>query len=170
MSCGPFSETNAAETASGLVDDGGMPTITVSTCTTASPEAVARVLMDSSLAPAWTSGLDRLEVVSGTPGEVGCVGKAHYRQQTGAAVFTDVLTDVVPNRYYASTVTGGDISAQVQTWLQPTQSGETEIRIRWDGSGTSLVTRLLLPFLRRRIRRRAEADLASLRRLAESVD
>ena len=46
-----------------------MPTIEVSTDIAASPMAVTDALLDIELAPRWTSGLERLELVEGQVGE-----------------------------------------------------------------------------------------------------
>jgi len=131
------------------------------------PEKVAQVLLDADLAPAWTSGLERFEVVSGRSGEVGCVGRAHYREGGRDYVLVDVLRDVVPNRYYRSHIDGGGISVDVETRLDPVEGDGTRLTLRWSGAGTNPVTRISLPLMKRRIASRADVDLRALRDLAE---
>lgn len=133
----------------------------------ASPEAVTSVLLDAELAPLWTAGLDRLELVSGVPGRVGCVGRAHYRSGRRHHVLTDELLEAVPHRYYRSHITGGGVSVDVETRLKPSSGGGTRLTLHWSGTGTNLVTRLMLPRMRRRISSRVDADLHSLRALVE---
>lgn len=145
-----------------------MPTVRTTIHIGAPPEAVDRVLLDAELAPVWTSGLERLEVVAGQPGRPGCVGRAHYLEGGRRYVLEDVLEQVTPARHYLSRVTGGGITASVETTLEPMGEGRTRLTLRWVGRGTTLLTRILLPFMGRRIRRRAEADLRALRGLAES--
>ena len=133
----------------------------------APPEAVAAVLLDADLAPQWTSDLELLKVVSGTPGEAGCVALAYYREGSRSYVLEDVLIEAVPNCRYRSRVSGSGMLIEVQTDLEPTGTG-TLLRLQWEGSSRNPLLRLALPMVRRRIERRAAADLASLRDLVEA--
>ncbi len=79
-------------------------------------DAVVGVLLDATRAPLWTDGLERFEVVRGVPGEAGCVGRATYRGSFGrTVVMTDTLELANPGRFYRSTVSGGGITAVVET-------------------------------------------------------
>jgi len=146
-----------------------MPTIETTVRIGVAPEVVTGVLLDAELAPAWTAGLERLELVAGEPGEAGCIGLAHYVEGTRRYTLEDVLEEVRPARYYRSCVTGGGMTATIETTLEPIADGETRLTLRWAGKGTTVVTRILLPLMRRQIVRRVEADLDSLRQVAESV-
>ena len=115
----------------------------------------------------WTSDLERFEVVSGGPGEVGAKAHLHYVQNGRPYVMEDVLEEVTPGQYYRSQVSGGGMMARVETWLRPAEGG-TDLTIRWAGSGRTLVTRLLLPLLRGTIARRTRTDLESFKTLVET--
>lgn len=144
-----------------------MVTVRTSVHASAPVDAVVAVILDADLAPLWTDGLERLELVSGVPGEPGCVGKAHYRGSFGrTTVMTDTLEAVEPGRYYRSVVAGGPVTATVETFLVP-EHGGTRISLVWSGVGSHLVANATMRLLRRSLERRARADLASLARLAE---
>ena len=133
----------------------------------APPEAVASVLLDADLAPLWTRGLDRLELVEGAVGEAGSVGLAHYvegRRHT----LRDRLISVTPCRHYVSEISGGGLKATVETSLEPFEDG-TRMSVRWVGRGTNFITRLTIPLMKPLISKRSEDDLRSLRRLVESI-
>ena len=132
------------------------------------PEVVAGVLLNAALAPQWTAGLEQLELVAGEPGEPGCVGRAHYLARGRRHTLEDTLEEVTPNRRFLSRVTGEGITATVETILTPIGEGATELSLRWEGRGTTPLTRVLLPMMKRRLARRITADLRSLRQLAES--
>jgi hypothetical protein len=145
-----------------------MPTtIEVSVFINASPEAVARVILDPTRAVFWTSGLERFEVVSGSPGQVGSLARLHYREGERRYVMEDRLLETEPNRRYRSQVTGDALTATVETTLAPSGSGTT-VTVRWTGAGRPLYLRLLLPFMRRAISRQASADLVKLKGLVEA--
>jgi hypothetical protein len=82
-------------------------------------------------------------------------------------VLDDVLLEVEPGRRYLSRVSGGGLEARVETLLEPVGEGETRMLLRWSGRGTNPVTFLLLPFMGRRVRQRAQADLEALKALVE---
>jgi hypothetical protein len=145
-----------------------MPTIEVSVCIAAPAAAIEAVLLDAELAPRWTSGLERLELVDGCTGAAGSVGHAHYREGGRYYVLTDVLEEVEPGRRYLSRVTGGGIAVRVETILEPVSDDDTQMTLRWSGRGTNPVTFMVLPFMRGRIRERALADLESLKSLIET--
>jgi uncharacterized protein YndB with AHSA1/START domain len=145
-----------------------MPTIEASVRIAASPADIEAVLLDAELAPKWTSGLERLELISGRPGGAGSVGHAHYREGGRSYVLTDVLEEVEPGRRYLSRISGGGIALRVETLLEPVADGETQISLRWSGRGTNPVTFVALPFMRARVRERALADLEALKALVEA--
>lgn len=143
-----------------------MPTISVSVDMAASPEAVTEVLLDIDAAPLWTSGLERMELVEGTPGQPGCVGLAHYVEGARRYIVQDRLLEAIPGRRFRSEIRGGGIRATVETDLESVPGG-TRTTVRWSGTGTNPITKLVLPFLRRQMVRRSRADLQALRGLAE---
>ena len=133
----------------------------------ASPEAVSDVLLDIEAAPLWTSGLERMELVDGVPGLVGCRGIAHYVEGGRRYQVEDLLIEAVPGDRFKSRIRGGGLRATVETRLEPVAGG-TRVTVRWSGRGNNPITWVMLPLLRRKIAERCRADLEALGNLVES--
>lgn len=132
----------------------------------ASPDQVAEVLNAPEEAPKWQTGLSRMEVVRGGPNEVGSVARLDYSEGGRTFEMADELLECVPNRLWKSRVSGAGFSAMVETQLVETEAG-TMVGFIWEGRPEALGARLLFPLMRRRVRKRIDADLAALRRLVE---
>jgi hypothetical protein len=144
-----------------------MPTIETTIYIARPCEVVAEALLNPANAVCWTTDLERFEILSGGPGEVGSVARLHYNQGGRTFVMEDVLEEMVPDLYFRSRVSGNGLRARVETWLRERRGG-TEVRLRWSGSGSRLLTLLLLPFLRGMILRRMRSDLVRFKGLVET--
>ena len=140
-----------------------MPTIEANVEIAQPPATVAAAFLDPGNAEYWTTDLDRFEVVSREPGEVGSVAHLHYIQDGRPYV----LEEMIPNQYFKSSVTGGGLKAQVETWLEEIDDG-TEVKIRWSGSGSTLLMRIILPFMRGAILNQTKKELAAFKTLVET--
>ena len=144
-----------------------MPTVEMEVEIAQPPVIVAEAFLDPANAVFWTTDLERFEVVSGKPGEVGSVAHLHYIQGGREYVMKDVLEEMIPDQYFRSSVSGNGLDAQVETWLQEVDSGTT-VRIRWAGSGSSIPMRILLPLMRGRLLRQTRNELEVFKTLVEA--
>lgn len=143
-----------------------MPKFKVSVEINQPPDVIDRALEDPDNMVQWTSDLEWFEVVEGRQGEAGAVGRAHYTQRGKPYIMEDVLEYCVPGKKYVSRVSGGGMTARVETLLSPTEEG-TEMSISWSGGSRSFPGRLILPLMGPFIKRRAQADLDTFKRLVE---
>jgi hypothetical protein len=144
-----------------------MPVVEESVVMAASPNVVSDVLLDIEAAPLWTSGLERMELVEGVPGQPGCRGVAHYLENGKRYTVEDHLLEAVPGHHFKSQIRGGGLEATIETRLEAVPDG-TRTTIRWSGRGTNPMTKLVLPFLKTKIGSRCQEDLQALRRLVET--
>jgi len=143
-----------------------MPVIEAAVFIASPPETVAAALLDPGNAVFWTTDLERFEVVSRAPGEVGSLARLHYRQGERAYVLEDRLEAMIPGEYFRSSVSGQGIRARVETWLTAAPDG-TMLRVRWAGTSRNLLLRLLMNLNRAAIRRQTQAELDTFRGLVE---
>jgi hypothetical protein len=143
-----------------------MPTIETSILIKQSPQVIEAAFLNPENAVFWTKDLEHFEVISRPPGPVGSVAHLHYKQGDRSYILVDILEDYVPQKYFKSRVTGGGLTARVETWLQD-QNGSTQLKMRWAGKGTTFLMRLLLPFLRGSIKKGMISELETFRDLVE---
>lgn len=146
-----------------------MPVVEESVEIAASPGTVSDVLLDIEAAPLWTSGLERMELVEGVPGQAGCRGLAHYVEEGRRYTVEDHLLEAVPGHHFKSQIRGGGLKATIETRLRAVPGG-TRTTIRWSGTGTNPITKLVLPFLKSKIGSRCQEDLQALRKLVEAAE
>ncbi|MBN2168155.1 MAG: SRPBCC family protein [Actinobacteria bacterium] len=140
--------------------------IKVSLTVNQTPGIIAEALNDPGNMVKCTADLERFELIEGKPGEAGAVAHLHYRERGREYVMEDRLEYCAPGKKYVSRVSGNGMSARVETILTPTEEG-TEITVFWSGTNSSPVARIILPFMRPVIKRRALADLEAFKKLVE---
>ena len=131
------------------------------------PNIVDQALIEPGNAVQWTTDLERFEVVKGKPGEIGAIAQLHYYQKGRSYILGDVLEYSDPEKRYVSRVSGGGMNVRVETIINPAADG-TEMTMSWSGTSDKFLIRMLLPFLRCIIIRRARADLEKFRCLVET--
>ena len=144
-----------------------MPTVESSIRIGVPPNEVTRVLLDADLAPRWTAGLERLELIEGEPGQAGSVGYAHYLEGGRRYILVDVLEEVTPGRYYRSRSPAAVSQRQWKPRWNLSVATQPQLTVRWVGKGTNPLTRVTLALMKRQITKRTESDLKSLRDLGE---
>ena len=131
------------------------------------PEIIVKALMRPENAVYWTSDLEKFEVVKGRPGEVGAIAHLHYNEKGRSYIMEDVLEYSEPGRKYVSRVSGGGMNIRVETTINTIIDG-TEMTMTWSGKSDKLFMRVLLPFLRKVMIRRAKVDLDKFKTLVET--
>lgn len=144
-----------------------MTTFEVSTTIHRPVDIVVAALMNADNFPLWTTHLERFELVEGTPGQAGAVGRLHYLENGRRYVMEDRMIEAEPGRRYVSEVSGDAIQARVETTLRPI-GPSTEMTVRWSGRAKVFPLKLMLPFLRRSLVRQSQKELETFRQLVET--
>lgn len=130
---------------------------------------VDKALMNPDNFPFWQKDLEKFEVISGKPGEVGSIGHLHYAQKGRSYIMEDKLIYCEPGKKYISQVSGDVITAQVETTLNAI-GNETEISTVWTGKGKILFLKLFLPLMRGKMIKQSKAELEIFKSLVETKE
>jgi len=130
-------------------------------------EVVAEALINPVNFTYWETDLKRYVVVKGVPGVTGCTALLFFSNNRNSYMMEEELVHCNPGRNYVSILKGTTLEARVETMLIPSGE-ETLMTLIWSGKGKTFPVRLILPFMRGRMIRQAEAELDKFRKLVET--
>lgn len=143
-----------------------MPELTVSTIINQPVDIVYKAYTDPDIMLKWSADLVKFEPVKGKFGEIGSYAHLHYRQKNKSYILKDELEFLDPGKKIVSQVTGQGLRIQVTTLFNIFDNG-TELILIWDGRGTNLFLKILLPFMKSKIKKQAQGELDEFKSLVE---
>lgn len=144
-----------------------MPKFRISIKINQPSEIVTKALNNPDNAVYWTTDLEKFEVVKGKENEVGAVAHLHYKQKGRSYIMEEILEQCEPGRRYVSSISGAGFKGRVETILNPIANG-TEMILNWSGTSTSLIPKIIMPFMRGKIVRQAKLELEKFKNLIEA--
>lgn len=127
---------------------------------------VYREYADPENLPRWLTGLQRIEHVSGTPGEVGSISKHVYLEKGRIIEMVETVTAHEPEKHFAGELETGGMQCRIYVDFVD-QGDSTLMRLRSDFRSQSLMMKLMMPFMKGHIRERQEGDLKKFKALVE---
>jgi uncharacterized protein YndB with AHSA1/START domain len=131
------------------------------------PDIVDQAYVDPENMPYWTKDLEKFEPIKGHIGEAGALALLHFRKKGRTYIMEDELLETEPGKRYKSRVTGGGITAEVETVFETADEG-TLITLKWAGKSKAAPFNLLLYLLRIKIKREATSELIEFKNLVET--
>ena len=116
----------------------------------------------------YTKGLEKYEIISGGPDIPGSEMLLYFREKGRMHTMTDILESCDPGKEYVSRVSGEAIEARVKINFEAVDDG-TDMQLQWSGKGKIIILKLLLPILKGKIRRDAQAEFARFGKLVETL-
>ena len=144
-----------------------MPRFEIKTHINQPPEIVHQAFIDPDNSVQWMQDLVKFETIKGKADEAGAVAHLHYSQKGKSYILEDVLEYCESGRKYISRVSGGGLSANVDVSIDPANGG-TDITMIWIGIGKNLIIKVILWLMRRKIKRGAQTELETFKRLVEA--
>lgn len=123
-------------------------------------------IMNIDKVPLWLTGLQKLEPISGTPGEVGFKSRYTFVENGRTAVFEEVITAVEPRQFFSFLLESKEFQIEVTTQLEAQGQG-TQIIVSNKVKAKSLMMKLMSPFLKGMMKKRQQEDFARFKALVE---
>ena len=117
--------------------------------------------------PFWMNNIEKFEVIKGKVGEVGSVAQIHYHERDKKYIMENKLEYCEPGKKYVSTVSSEALFVRTETTFSSV-NGSTKIHYTWSGRGKYFILKLLLPFMRKSIRKMAKSELLRFKNLVEN--
>ena len=116
--------------------------------------------------PRWLTGLQRTEVISGTPGQVGCKTRQIYLERGKTVELIETITAHEPEKHMSGELAGPGMKMSMQVDFVD-RGDRTLLKVRSAFRDKSLMLRLMMPFFKGSIAKRQTGDL---RRFTEMVE
>lgn len=129
-------------------------------------EQVYALLSDESKVNLWLKGLQKIETISGTPGEAGFKGKYTFMENNRTVIFHEEITAVEPGRSFSARMQSDDLIMEGHTQLEDL-GGSTRLTVHQKVKGKSFFMKLMMPFLKGMMRKRQAEDFYRFKQLAE---
>lgn len=143
-----------------------MPKFYVSTLISQPNDIVYKAYINPENMLKWSTDLESFEQIKGEFGEIGSYAHLHYNQKGRSYTLKDELKYLDPEKKIVSQVSGEGLKIIVTTLFEEMDS-KTKITLIWDGGGTKFIFKLLLPVLKRKIKRQAQTELNTFKRMVE---
>jgi uncharacterized membrane protein len=116
--------------------------------------------------PRWITGLQRIEQLEGTPGEVGSISKHIYLEKGRVIEMIETITAHEPEKRFTGELTTDGMQCTIHVDFVD-KGDRTLMRFRSDFRSQGLVMKLMMPFMKGHIRARQEGDVQKFKALVE---
>jgi uncharacterized membrane protein len=130
---------------------------------------VYRVFKDPDNMPHWLTGFQRMEPISGTPGEVGSKSRQIYLERGKTVELIETITAHVPEKHFAGTIEGPGINVLMEIDFIAKGDDCTILRWRANTQSQGFMMSLMMPFIRGKVHERQVGDLHKFKRLVEEA-
>ena len=127
-------------------------------------EKVYDLMADITKAPNWITGLQKIEPLSGTPGQAGFEARYIFEENGKTVLFQEKVTKVDPYKYMAFQLEGPNINMQTEAHFK-NLGDRTEVLYVNKAKGSNLGMKIFLPLLKSMMKKRQQADFEKFRSL-----
>ncbi len=129
---------------------------------------VAAAINDPQNAPMWNDTLVSVEILEGTPGQVGVKALLTYAQGDASISMTETMIACIPEEMYEGELVGPFMTIKVTTTLNDTPNGDTHMVLRWVGTSEHISDEDFQKIIDESTQDSAIKDLNTLREMIET--
>jgi uncharacterized membrane protein len=117
--------------------------------------------------PRWITGLQRTEPISGTPGQVGAKTRQIYLERGRTVELIETITSHEPLKRFSGEIDGQGVNCAIHVEFVD-RGGSTLVVARCDVRSRSFMLGLMMPLVKRAIRKRQGGDFERFKQLLEA--
>ena len=130
-------------------------------------DEVIQAYLEPKNIPYWMTNVVNYEVIEGKMGEIGTIIRLHYNQSGQNIIIEDRLIYCEKGKKYVSERASKTLIVQLETTFYPLKNA-TKMNLVWSGKGKVFILKLLLPLMRKNLRKLAKSELIRFRNMVES--
>lgn len=124
------------------------------------------VLQDVEKLSEWLSGFQKLEHISGSPGEIGAVSNVYFDENGQTMVIKETISDVVPNEsismFYESDFMNMDYNLKLTS-----VNGQTKLTSKTVAEGNGVISKSIMALIGSMLKQQEETNLSNLKKTIE---
>ena len=117
--------------------------------------------------PRWIAGLQRTELISGTPGEVGAKTRQIYLERGRIVELIETITAREPLKRFSGDIDGQGVNCAIHVEFVD-RGSSTLVVARADMRSRSFMLSLMMPFIKGSVRKRQGGDFERFKQLMEA--
>lgn len=124
------------------------------------------VAQDEAKMSDWMPGFQRIEHVSGTPGEVGAVSNVYFDDNGKEMVIKETITEIVPNESISMKFENDFMDMDYKMELTP-MDGKTKILTSTTAKGNGIFSKSIMALMGSTLKGQEESNLGKLKKTIE---
>ncbi len=124
------------------------------------------VVQDEEKLSEWLPGLQKIELVSGTPGTVGAVSNVYFDVDGQKMMIKETITDLVPNESISMTYESDFMNMDYKMTVT-SDNGKTKISSSTMAKGNGMFSKSMMAFMGGSLKAQEETNLDNLKKTIE---
>lgn len=124
------------------------------------------VLQDTEKLSEWLSGFQKLEHISGSPGEIGAVSKVYFEENGQDMAIKETISNVVPNEYMSMLYESDFMNMNYELKLTSV-NGQTKLTSNTVAEGNGVISKSIMALMGSMLKEQEESNLSNLKKTIE---
>jgi len=130
-------------------------------------DVVIQAYLEPKNIPYWMTNINKSEVIKGKMGEVGSIVHLHYNNNGQISIIEDKLIYCEAGIKYVSRRVNQSLDVHLETNFRSLKNA-SKMSLIWSGKGNYFIVKLLIPLMRKNLRKVAKSELTRFKNLIET--